>query len=232
MNFKSKSMIGLSAALPIETRPLLDLLPEIQVCSSGKLRIYKSSYKSMPIVIVETGIGRERTERAVEYLFENFNIRWQIGFGLAGAIAPQLRSGAVVSPDRISRAPRIEDFIPLDPIGGIEKWSGELICGGLAVETDKPFYTKDKKAVAKSGAVMVDMESYATASIAKRYNTPVSMARVILDEAGYDLEPIISKEKQRPDYRNFMDMAKTSARKNANFLLYALDKILENHSAS
>lgn len=232
MNFQSEKAIGLSAALSIEVRPVLDLFSEIETCSPGKFRIYRSFYKSMPIVIIETGQGGGLAARAVEYLHENFRIQRHIGFGLAGAVAPQLRSGTVVVPDRVSRTDRIEDFIELDPIGGIEKWNGELIRGGLAVEADRPFYMKDKRTIAKTGAFIVDMESYATASMAKKYNTPVSIARVILDESDYDLEPIVKKEKRGPGHKNFKGMAKAAAGKNADFLLYAVAKILENPPAS
>jgi len=231
MNFQSEKVIGLSAAMPVEVTPVLDLFSETEVCSPGKFRVYKSLYKSIPIIIVETEQGRDRAAKAIEYLHENFHIRRLIGFGLAGAVAPQLRTGDVVAPDRVSRADRLEDFIALDPIEGIEKWSGKLTVGGLAVEADRPFYMNDKRAIANVGAVMVDMESYATASIAKKYNTPVSIVRAIVDESAYDMESIVKNKKRGPDYQNFKDMAKVSAGKNADCLVYALAKILENPPA-
>ncbi|VAX19505.1 hypothetical protein MNBD_NITROSPINAE04-2462 [hydrothermal vent metagenome] len=230
MNFHSEKALGLCAALPVEVAPVLDLFSEIEVYSPGKFRIYKSLYKSMPIIIIETEQGRDRAAKAVEYLYENFHIRRLIGFGLAGAVAPQLRTGDVVAPDRVSRADRLEDFIALDPIDGIEQWNGKLIVGGLAVEVDRPYNINDKRAIAKTGAVMVDMESYATASIARKYNTPASIVRAIVDESDYDLESIVKNEKRGPDYANFKDMAKTATRKNADCLVYALAKILENLS--
>ncbi|VAX25050.1 hypothetical protein MNBD_NITROSPINAE03-1660 [hydrothermal vent metagenome] len=228
MNFQSEKALGLSAAMPIEITPVLDLFSETEVYSPGKFRIYKSLYKSMPIIIVETEQGKDRTARAVEYIHENFHIRRLVGFGLAGAVAPDLRTGDVVAPDRVSRADRPEDFIALDPIEGIEQWSGKLIVGGLAVEVDRPFYTNDKQAIAKTGALMVDMESYATVSTAKKHDIPVSIVRAILDESAYDLESIVKNKKRGPDYANFKGMAKAATRKNADCLVYALAKILEN----
>jgi len=228
MNFQSEKAIGLSAALPIEVTPVLDLFPRIEALSKGKLRIHRGLYKSTPIIIIETGQGADRAARAVEYLHENFSIRRLIGFGLAGAVAPYLRAGDVVAPDRVSRADRIDDCITLDPIDGIEKWRGGLIVGGLAVEVDRPCYINDKRAIAKTGAVMVDMESYATTSIAKKHNIPVSIVRAIVDESDYDLESIVKNKKRGPDYRNFRNTAKAAAGKNADLVLYALTGILEN----
>lgn len=232
MNFEAKKAIGLSAALPIEIKPLLDLLPEVEACSLDEFRIHKSSYKLMPIVIIETGMGKERAARSVEYLFKNFDIERHIGFGMAGAIDPQFRTGTVALPDRVSLAGHLDDFIPLDPIRGINRWSGELVSGGIVVEVDRPFHTKDKLALAQTGAVMVDMESHATSLIAKKYNRPVTIARVIVDEADYDLEPIVRNKKQGFEYGNFLDMAKVATSINAEFVFYAIDKIIENLPAT
>lgn len=237
MNFKSGKFIALSAALPAEVEPVLDLLTGIELITPGRFKIYTGRYRSIPVVAVQTGQGARSAEAALEYLYQKFDIERQICFGFAGAVMPGLRTGAIVVPDRVSYADRIDDAIALDPIGPIKGWEGKSLYEGLGVEVDRPYHAEDKRKIGALGAVTVDMESCTTALIAKKNNTPVTVVRAILDESDFDLETVNpqAKLKDAGAYgkarKKFMDTAAVAARKNAEFIRDILSEIMKTRTA-
>lgn len=117
-----------------------------------------------------------------------------VSFGIAGALAPDLRSGTILLPRRI-----------LDEAGGAigvdRAWHARLRAalrarGLAAVEDDLlggALVVAGHAAKAalhrRTGAVAVDLESAAAASVAQRFGRPFLALRAVADPAGFDLPP-------------------------------------------
>ncbi len=59
-------------------------------------RLFRGEYKKKEILLVQTGVGREKAEVATDFVLERYPISTLISFGFAGALSPTLRVGDVV----------------------------------------------------------------------------------------------------------------------------------------
>jgi adenosylhomocysteine nucleosidase len=112
-----------------------------------------------------------------------------ISFGIAGGLAPHLAAGDWV----VGSAVRTDDgYFPTD-----RHWAARLLNalpGALHAEiagTDAPAASsRDKRRLyARTGAALVDMESYIAGSIAASHRIPFAVCRVVIDAAERDLPP-------------------------------------------
>lgn len=110
-----------------------------------------------------------------------------LSFGLCGGLDPDLQAGDVILPSRVIAA-------QAKPISCDADWCGRLAeaLGDLAGMTDVTIAHSAvivagprRKAVlrANTGAVAVDMESYAVGLAAKRANLPFAIIRAVSDTA-------------------------------------------------
>jgi len=98
--------------------------------------------------------------------------------GIAGALAPTLRSGDVVIDGDAAVAERLGQALPHAHRGGIV--GNDAIA---ATATEKRFLYE------RTGALAVDMESHVAARVAERKGLPFAALRVISDPAEDDLPP-------------------------------------------
>lgn len=147
-------------------------------------------------------------EKLTAHLAENDYDRLLI-IGLAGALVPELRTGAVLLYDRcfrldarlladglgMKKANFRDSSVPVacdprltDVLAQAFRASGVGCELGTAVTTDVMVTSAATKLAlgAVTGAAAVDMESYAVIEVARRCGVPVAVVRVILDEAGQD----------------------------------------------
>jgi hopanoid-associated phosphorylase len=122
-----------------------------------------------------------------------------ISFGTMGGLAPGIETGqwivarSVIDPKGYT--------YPTDP-----GWSTALlrVCRSAryapVIGSDRPvLHPEDKRQVNQmTGAYAVDMESHIVARVAKRYNLPFVVARVVLDES-HEAVPPIALEGVTPD---------------------------------
>lgn len=108
-----------------------------------------------------------------------------VSFGLAGALAPSLKPGAVLIPsavvtlgDSFACDSAIASLLGLPDSGTI--LGGETI---VATAADK------RRLWQHTGALAVDLESGAVARVAREAGLPFAVLRVICDPAGRDLPP-------------------------------------------
>jgi hopanoid-associated phosphorylase len=144
-------------------------------------------------VAVAGGGGRQGTERALSEL-RRAGVTAIVSFGIAGALAPGLESGALLIPDAV-----VADdgsSLPVD-----EDWQGRLIdaagnkqiavtLGGI-LGADAIVATAAQKAnlFIATAAIAVDLESLHVAAAARRARLPFVVLRTIADGAGRTLPP-------------------------------------------
>ncbi len=179
------SNIVFSAALAPEVKPLVKLLSIDQIISPGPFTIYVGRYGSQPVIVLQTGSGSEGAILAHDYLISNFQVSHIIVFGFAGAVLAGLKPGDILIPNKAALNNR-GGVVALDSIYPIETWSGDVYNGGTTLQVDRLYDAEDKSRIENPDVVMVDMESYGIASLAKEHGIPVSVIRVIADDRGFN----------------------------------------------
>ncbi len=108
-----------------------------------------------------------------------------VSFGLAGALDPALRPGALLIPVQFVA---VEGRIDCDPV--LLEWLGGTTVARLAAAPDAVAAAAAKAALFQtSGAAAVDLESYAMAEVALARGLPAAALRAVADPAWRDLPP-------------------------------------------
>jgi len=144
-------------------------------------------------VAVAGGGGRQGSERALSEL-RRAGVTGIVSFGIAGALAPGLESGALVIPDAVVADDGSSVPVDMD-------WQGRLIdaagarhfavtLGGI-LGADAIAATAAEKAALfiATAAIAVDLESLYVALAARRARLPFVVVRTIADGADRDLPP-------------------------------------------
>jgi adenosylhomocysteine nucleosidase len=93
------STIGLVAAMPQESNALLHLNKGYKRMAVHELPAFSFSISGQPCVLVTSGMGLKRANRAAEILMDTFSLSRLISFGIAGAVEVDLEIGDVVLAD-------------------------------------------------------------------------------------------------------------------------------------
>lgn len=130
-----------------------------------------------------TGIGAEHTRRAVETALRAAAPRALLHLGVAGGLAPALHTGDLVLCDRLVRdgGPAVD----CAPAGPLAAWlPATPTARGAAVTVERVVTTADAKHAlfARTGALVVEMESFHAAEVAGARGTPFGCLRVVVDE--------------------------------------------------
>jgi len=114
--------------------------------------------------------------------------------GFAGGLQPGLPPGTLVVPDRLLREG--EGGEPLEVEAGLRAWALEALgdqptAVGPCLTTDRPVEHPAHKArlAQATGALAVDMETWAVAQTAREAGAPFLAVRAVLDPAGMGLPP-------------------------------------------
>jgi adenosylhomocysteine nucleosidase len=128
-----------------------------------------------------------------------------VSFGLAGGLAPQLRPGDLLLPERVRDVGTASS--PVDPIWrdrvyaclsarGLEPRSGTLVGSDSIVAT-----ASEKQALFDAtGARAVDLESHEVAAVATAAGLPFLVLRAVADPSDQVI-PQVAREALRPDGR-------------------------------
>lgn len=159
-----------------------------------------------PDIVVVAGGGSRGALQTRLAALGDAPVRAVISFGLAGALVPGLKPGAIILPGRVL-APDGTEFEADSSI--LARWHRVLDTpGGHPVSTtsmpdlagsDIPLLERSaKRALAFGGGSAVDMESHVAATYAKSRGLPFAALRVISDGANRDLPPAAGAA-MRPD---------------------------------
>lgn len=128
----------------------------------------------VPRVVRCSGADAGRAERVARELV-SLGVRGLVGFGLAGGLTGATRPGAVVVPAEVI----LEDGrrLSVDP-----EWGRRAGAAGSLLAVDHVVTSPtEKRKLAKTGAVAVDMESGAVARVALEHGLPFLVIRAIAD---------------------------------------------------
>jgi adenosylhomocysteine nucleosidase len=153
---------------------------------SGDMLVYRGRYKGKSLLLVKTGVGKQKAQVASRYLLSHYPITTMISTGFAGALKPQLKIGDVVVYSRILCADRLstEPYSPDPQLLSMAKacTAVEYRCGtgitGLNLVASE---WEKKKLGEETSSDVVDMESYWIARIADEYRVPLIIVRAISD---------------------------------------------------
>lgn len=202
-------MIGFVFALPQEFESLrVKLGPTSRLQAEG-FTFYYTCVDEQPVVLVKSGVGRERSRRAAESLLRIFNVNAIISAGLAGGVKGGLRTGDLIIAKNVLNYS--QDGKPGDAPAGYACHKGlvdlscklvqergiEFRCGNLLTVEEVVAQPALKRRIGDAtSAVAIDMESTGVAEAAKASGTPFLALRVLSDEVDDELKGynLIDKE--------------------------------------
>jgi adenosylhomocysteine nucleosidase len=197
------SMIALLGAYSQEIAGLRRQMAVEEVVDSPVCRIYRGRLKGKPCILVLTGIGRRRADKATQFVLERFPVTALISIGFAGALTPDLKIGEVVVCSTVRRASEFEkvegqaeayaaDPNLLPPASSGPGDGSTRFLAGTSVTT--PGVVSGARAKQELGreyrAQIVDMESYWIAGVASARRVPFIAIRSISDTLHDDLRAI------------------------------------------
>lgn len=161
----------------------------IVVATTMEAKLLSSITQNYALII--TGTDLATLDRKIQTL-KNQGVKQLIGFGTAGGLNPQAKLGTVILPTHIinqdNNSPPIDisnqytQSVHQNLRPHFEVWNN---INTVIAQSNKLVHTAQDKAYLfnKTKATAVDMESYTLACIAKKYNLPLVIIRLILDTA-------------------------------------------------
>ena len=176
----------------------------ITVAAVAGFRAEAGCLRGQDVTVAFSGGSAERARSEAERLLAE-GAAALVSFGLAGGLAPELRTGDLVLPQTVCNARSASWSV--DPVwrervhirlarGGVEPKAGALVGSDRIVAT-----ASDKRALFEAvGALAVDMESHAVAAVAAEAKIPFLVLRAVADPADQVI-PQVAREALRPDGR-------------------------------
>ncbi len=196
-------MLALLAAMSQEIAPFRNAMNIEEKVAERGCHIYKGQYRGRDIVLLQTGVGRRRAQRAARLAWERYPIAGMVSFGFAGALDGSAKCGDVVVCDAIfcgdepaqSGAAFAKRFLPDAFMAEVAARApgnpGFKVLRTSSVSVSHVVCEAEaKKALGQEfSAGAVDMESYWIAEIAHGRNVPFLTVRAISDSADDTLPP-------------------------------------------
>jgi adenosylhomocysteine nucleosidase len=198
--------ITMFAALPQEYRRIKKLIGPWQTTSLKPFKKFSCTYGDREILLVETGMGRDRIQEALHESIRSSPPDLIISFGFAGSICSGHRVGEVFLGEnfifleqgtiqdagrqiRLVASRRLENFCDVCRIGRAD-----------IITSDGPQYKARLNAFFSDASCLLDMESHAVALYAAERGFPFLCFRSVSDgldhEIDFDLEAISDSEGQ------------------------------------
>ena len=196
-------MIALLGAFSQETAGLRRQMAVEEVVASPVCRVYRGQLAGKPCILVQTGIGRRRAEKATQFLLERFPVTALISIGFAGALTPDLKIGDVVVCSTVCRASGFgrdeeqADAYAADAkllaaaSSGPRDGSKRFLAGTCVTTPGVVSGARAKQELSREfHAQVVDMESYWIAGVASSRRVPFIAIRSVSDTLHDDLRAV------------------------------------------
>ena len=168
-------MIGLLVPTRFEGVGLLKCLANLKCIKDKSVCAYLGRYMGQPIMMVIISVGK-RSAKIVSQFLERYKFERLVLAGFAGGLDPRLQRGTVI-------------------FASAENYQNLIYCSGVPIAkvVDK------QNCFQQTACKIVDMESSCIAELARKHQMPLTMVRVVSDDAheelpmdalshGYDLE--------------------------------------------
>ena len=188
-------MIVLISATETEVNGLLKALTDIKKTSISSITIFEGKFLDINIVIAIAGVGIRKARNCTNTLIKKYKPKNIISAGFAGALNPKLKLGDLLIADWVSIL-KNTGKISLD--NELPYIAYKYIKGGILTESS--FVNEKNKKLdlfVKSGADIVDMETWAIADAAQKLDTGVISVRAVSDSTNQHLprmEQIFNRE--------------------------------------
>jgi len=189
-------MIGIVAASVWELSGLKRRIEQGKLERIEGLRFLAGILAGTEVVLVASGIGQEQAAYAARLLLQRFQPSLLLSIGFAGALQPELQPADLILGERIvgTRGKgELLEALPLSPAlltqaeqaartSGLRWWRGTLFCSDRML-----IDPREKSEAAESGALAVEMESWAIAQIALKAVVPFLAVKTISDSLDQSL---------------------------------------------
>jgi len=168
-------VIALFAALWNEISDLVGAAFTSRGVSQAGLRAWQGEIAGQEVLLVQTGMGKERAESAAGFILENYPVRTALSFGFGGALAPHLAIADLVlcrdlhcAVDASSGQVYAADRDLIDLAAEVAGRQGLRWLAGRGLTVDHLAGSPSEKRLLGSrfAAQVVDMESYWIARLA------------------------------------------------------------------
>jgi adenosylhomocysteine nucleosidase len=196
--------LGAIFALGIESGYLEDALQGSVTIRGAGFRAKEGGLHGRRIVIIRAGAGRANAAKATETLIDGHRPDFVLSAGFAGGLSPTLKRHDLLlltevtleSGESISISP-----LPLVERPGMSAENEKLMNSTKLLTTDRIVRSSQEKASLheKTGAIAVDMETFAVAEVCRRRSVPFIAVRIIHDTAQETLPPELEKLRRPPE---------------------------------
>jgi adenosylhomocysteine nucleosidase len=163
--------VAIIAAMPAEVAPLVR--HSLRRSVAGVML-----YELPSALIALGGMGRKPAQRAAEVALQEANPSLLVSAGFAGALAPGLQPGEVLTFREVADEATGEHYATT---------SGEAVL----VSSPRVAGVNHKRSLAQSfAASAVDMEAAAVAEVARRHGIPFAAVKAISDDLEFPMPPV------------------------------------------
>jgi len=167
-------------ALRQEAVGILDRLKRFRTTSGDGWTFHTGTIKDLSIAVVVSGVGQKNAEEAATKLIDVFEPKLVCSAGYAGGLSARLQHSDICVPEQIlresdSKALDLSNPIPRQTLPILDKLT-------LLTVNDVAETPEQKRALnERTGAEIVDMETFAVADVCRIRNIPFFSFRIVLD---------------------------------------------------
>ena len=181
-----RCQLGVIFALPLEAHAFEGLVTGSRLYHVAGLTIATGSLAGQQVAWTVSGVGEAAASRAARLLCDGHDPHWLVSAGFAGGLNPDLTSGQLVLPARIlaQAHPQLPPH-PVEASLAARLWQHHPPATTTLISVDSIVASPVAKAALRqaTGADLVDMESWAVATVAETAGRGFLSLRVISDAA-------------------------------------------------
>ena len=196
-------MLALLGALREEISGLRKGVLLEEVSTQQDYCLYRGKYRNKAVLLAQTGLGRERSERVTQFILERYPVTALVSLGFAGALTGESRIGDIIlcstlycGNGQVNKKTRSENQYHSDVslVSRSLQYVGNTatrLRQGKSVTVTRPVLKPEaKEALGKAfRADIVDMESYWIARVASVKQIPFLAVRAVSDTIQDSLLP-------------------------------------------
>ncbi|MBI2831360.1 MAG: hypothetical protein HYX79_03790 [Chloroflexi bacterium] len=192
-------MLAILGALDREIAGVRKGMTVEKTISENGFRLYLGKYAEKPLLLVKTGMGKQRAESAARLALEQYPVSALVSMGFAGGLTGESKVGDIVLCSTLycnDRHGNTDNALQSD--AKLLALCSQALTGkvtrlrqGKTLTVERPICTPDEKLAAGQSyrADVVEMESYWIASVACEKHIPFIAVRVISDDSKDLLPP-------------------------------------------
>lgn len=184
--------VGFVFALSQEAGSVFDRFEHRRTTRGSGAVFHTGILNGLTAAAVISGIGQHNAENAAALLIDVFAPKKICSAGYAAGLSPRLKKGNICVAERVQRYSdgQILDLTPGIPRQGLPE-NGKL----TLLTVNETIHSPEQKAalLEKTGAELLDMETFAVAECCRQRKVPFLSVRIIFDAAGDPVPEEISR---------------------------------------